>query len=121
MHTRYANVPPYQSIDGSQIRELMHPDEHPVRHQSLAEATVAAGEATRLHRHRVSEEIYHFLTGQGLMIRGSECFDVGVGDTVLIPPGTAHRVANNGTEPLRFLCACAPAYRHEDTELLSEG
>jgi mannose-6-phosphate isomerase-like protein (cupin superfamily) len=119
MFTHYADIPPYQSLDGSQIRELMHPDEHPVERMSLAEATVLAGEATLLHRHRTSEEIYHFLAGRGLMIRGDQCFDVGCGDTVLIPPGTPHRVANDGAEPLRFLCACSPAYRHEDTELLS--
>ena len=119
MFTRYTDIPPYQSLDGSQIRELMHPDEHPVQRQSLAEATVQPGEATLLHRHRNAEEIYHFLAGRGLMILGDECFDVGVGDTVLIPPGTPHRVANSGAEPLRFLCACSPAYRHQDTELLS--
>jgi mannose-6-phosphate isomerase-like protein (cupin superfamily) len=120
MLTHRKDIPHYQSLDGSQIRELMHPDEHPVQYQSLAEAIVLPGEATHLHRHRTSEEIYHFLDGRGLMVLGKECFDVGVGDTVLIPPGTSHRVANSGAEPLRFLCACTPAYRHEDTELLSE-
>lgn len=119
MHTHYADVPPYQSLDGSEIRELMHPDEHPVVRQSLAEATVLPGEATQLHRHLVTEEIYHVVAGQGLMILGDECFDVRCGDTVLIPPGTPHRMANAGAEPLRFLCACSPAYRHEDTELLT--
>lgn len=118
MHTCYADIPPYQSLDGSEIRELMHPSQHPVQRQSLAEATVLPGEATQLHRHRESEEIYHVLTGHGLMIMGNECFDVRIGDTVLIPPGMPHRMANAGGEPLRFLCACSPAYRHEDTELL---
>jgi len=118
MHTRYTDIPPYQAPDGSQIRELMHPDEHPVQRQSLAEATILPGEATQLHRHHVSEELYHVVAGQGLMILGEECFDVAVGDTVLIPPGTAHRIANAGSEPLRILCACSPAYSHADTELL---
>jgi len=119
MHTHYADVPPYQSLDGSEIRELMHPDEHPVRQQSLAEATVLPGEATQLHRHHRSEELYHVLAGHGLMILGDDCFDVRCGDTVLIPPGTPHRIANAGNEPLRVLCACSPAYSHQDTELLS--
>jgi mannose-6-phosphate isomerase-like protein (cupin superfamily) len=43
---------------------------------------------------------------------------VQVGDTVCIPPGTPHCVENTGTEPLRILCACAPPYAHDDTELL---
>ncbi|MDP2833684.1 MAG: hypothetical protein Q8Q28_10445 [Pseudomonadota bacterium] len=40
------------------------------------------------------------------------------GRNLLIPPGTAHCLHNNGGETLRLLCACAPAYRHEDTETL---
>jgi mannose-6-phosphate isomerase-like protein (cupin superfamily) len=40
------------------------------------------------------------------------------GDTVLIPPGTPHRIENTGTGELKILCACAPAYAHGDTELL---
>jgi mannose-6-phosphate isomerase-like protein (cupin superfamily) len=43
---------------------------------------------------------------------------VGPGDTVIIPPGTPHRIHNPGAEALVFLCCCAPAYDDEDTELL---
>jgi mannose-6-phosphate isomerase-like protein (cupin superfamily) len=48
----------------------------------------------------------------------SESFDVRAGDTVCIPPGTPHRIRNAGAAPLRSLCACRPAYPHDDTELL---
>ena len=41
MHTRYADIPVYRTKDGSQIRELMHPEHHGNRTQSLAEAIVA--------------------------------------------------------------------------------
>ncbi len=118
MHTRYADIAPYVTLDGSEIRELMHPDHHGVRHQSLAEALVAPGAATRLHQHHASEEIYHVTAGHGRMTRGVERFEVAAGDTVLIPPGTPHRIENLGDTPLRILCFCSPAYRHEDTELL---
>jgi mannose-6-phosphate isomerase-like protein (cupin superfamily) len=43
---------------------------------------------------------------------------VQAGDTVCITPGTPHRIRNTGGETLVILCACAPAYAHEDTELL---
>jgi mannose-6-phosphate isomerase-like protein (cupin superfamily) len=104
--------------DGSEIRELMHPTAHGNRHQSLAEAIVAPGTCTRLHRHRRSEELYHVTAGCGLMTLGDDRFEVGVGDTVHIPPGTAHCIENTGAEPLHVLCCCAPAYAHDDTELL---
>jgi mannose-6-phosphate isomerase-like protein (cupin superfamily) len=118
MKSEYARVAPYVTKDGAEIRELMHPAAHGNRAQSLAEATVAPGQRTALHRHRVTEEIYHFTAGVGMMTLDAERFAVQRGDTVCIPPGTPHCVENTGTTPLRILCACAPAYAHDDTELI---
>lgn len=116
--THIDRIEPYETRDGSQIRELMHPAHHAARAQSLAEATVAPGASTRLHRHRQTEEIYHVTAGRGVMRLGERCFEVRRGDTVLIAPGTPHSVRNDGRRPLKILCACSPAYAHEDTELL---
>jgi mannose-6-phosphate isomerase-like protein (cupin superfamily) len=44
---------------------------------------------------------------------GGRC-RVEVGDAVLIPPGARHQIRADDAG-LRFLCCCAPAYRHEDT------
>lgn len=118
--TRYSQCQPYETLDGSSIRELMHPGQHGNRNQSLAEAVVEPGQHTRLHRHYESEELYHITAGRGRMTLGDEQFEVTVGDTVLIPPGTWHAIENTGTEPLVILCACSPAYAHTDTEL-AEG
>jgi mannose-6-phosphate isomerase-like protein (cupin superfamily) len=122
MKTRYADIPAYVTRDGSEIRELMHPSLHGGRKQSLAEATVPVGTRTLLHRHGVTEEIYHVTAGCGRMTLDADTFDVAVGDSVLIAPGTAHCIEATGTVPLRILCCCSPAYAHEDTELLeTEG
>ncbi len=95
----------------------MHPDIHGNRAQSLAEATVAPGGRTRRHRHREAEEIYYFLCGRGHLDFNGETIPVAAGITALIPPGSWHRVANDGDEDLVFLCCCSPAYAHADTEL----
>lgn len=116
--THYADVPAYTTKDGSEIRELMHPTVHGNRLQSLAEALVPVGSTTLLHRHRHTEELYHITAGAGRMTLGDESFTVAMGDTVLIPPGTAHCIASIGDVPLRLLCCCSPPYSHEDTELL---
>lgn len=116
--TRIADVAPYLTKDGSEIRELMHPDVHGNRAQSLAEAVVPAGARTLLHRHRATEELYHIVAGEGILTLGAETLKVSPGDTALIPPGTPHRIEATGAGPLRILCCCSPAYRHEDTELL---
>ncbi len=117
-HTRHAEIEAFETKDGSTIRELMHPRTHAGRAQSLAEATVAPGATTRLHRHRTTEELYHIVSGHGLMMLDAREFQVQAGDTVCIAPGTPHRIANVGDKPLRLLCCCTPAYRDEDTDLL---
>jgi mannose-6-phosphate isomerase-like protein (cupin superfamily) len=121
MKTTYSAITPYITRDGSEIRELMHPTTHGNVQQSLAEATITPGSATRLHRHHHSEEIYYIVAGDGLMTLGHECFPIAQGDTICIPPGTPHCVENRGVAPLRILCSCAPAYSHTDTELLADA
>lgn len=121
IHTRYDAVAPYPTKDGSLIRELMHPDHAAVHQLSLAEATVAPGQATISHIHGVSEEVYHILAGEGRMTLAGESFAVAAGDTVVIAPGSHHSIANIGAAPLRILCCCAPPYRHEDTSLAGDS
>lgn len=118
-HTFRDGVEPFTTKDGSIIRELMHPRAHAARQQSLAEATVPAGGRTALHRHQRTEEIYHILAGAGRMRLGEEELHVTRGETICIPPGMPHNISNEGGRlPLVFLCACAPAYSDEDTEML---
>jgi len=116
--TSLGEIAPYVTRDGSEIRELLHPDAHAVRNQSLAEAVVAPGGATLLDRHEASEEIYHVTRGNGLLTLGSEKFAIAAGDSIAIPPGTPHRVENVGAVALHILCCCSPAYSHDDTFLL---
>ncbi len=119
LRSRRDAVPAEPTRDGSRVRELMHPARQGNRAQSLAEAELAPGASTRLHRHRRSEEIYHFLAGRGEMELDGRRFPVQAGDTVCIPPGSPHRLFNTGEGTLRLLCCCAPAYAHDDTELLA--
>jgi mannose-6-phosphate isomerase-like protein (cupin superfamily) len=118
MRTIYRMIAPFVTKDGSEIRELMHPAVHGNRNQSFAEATVQPGTRTALHRHDISEEIYHITQGQGTMTLGDQSFPVSAGDTVCIAPGVSHRIEAGGSVVLRILCACSPPYSHRDTELL---
>ena len=117
--TQMASMPTFITKDGSAIRELLHPTSSSVVHQSLAEAIVEPGQTTELHLHRVSEELYHITHGEGLMTLGDRAFLVRPGDSVVIKPGTPHCIQNLGDVQLKFLCCSAPAYSHEDTDLLS--
>ncbi|MEF8718532.1 MAG: cupin domain-containing protein [Candidatus Accumulibacter necessarius] len=121
LYQPYAAVPAYITKDGSEIRELMHPAVQGNRKQSLAEATIPPGTRTLLHRHLVTEEIYHITAGVGLMTLGAARFMVGVGDTIGIPPGTAHCIEASSKGALTLLCCCSPAYSDADTEILETG
>ena len=103
-------VEAFVTKDGSTIRELHHTEV-----QSLAEATLEVEQATERHYHRLSEEIYFVLKGQGKMEVDGETTHVRPGDAVLIPAGAWHTLENNGTSELRILCCCAPPYSHDDT------
>ena len=115
VRSRAAQTESFVTLDGSTIRELMHPARHGNRAQSLAEATVPQGESTRRHYHIESEELYCILAGEGIVHLGEERLAVSQGDTVLIPPGTHHCIDNTGQDALVFLCCCAPAYSDHDT------
>ena len=110
-----AQAEAFTTADGSTIRELLGLPTAPVRNQSLAEATLEPGQATERHYHRESEEIYYVVEGAGELELDGERRRVVVGDAALIPPGAWHQIRADESGPLRFLCCCAPAYRHEDT------
>jgi mannose-6-phosphate isomerase-like protein (cupin superfamily) len=114
-------VESFTTLDGSTIREVAGPAWTAARNQSLAEATVPPGMDTHAHYHRTTEEIYFFTAGAGRMRLGEEEREVRSGDCVVIPPGTEHKLWNTGSGPLVLLCACAPAYSHEDTVITEPG
>jgi mannose-6-phosphate isomerase-like protein (cupin superfamily) len=109
-----AAAAPFTTADGSTIRSLLDLATAPVRNQSLAEASLEPGGSTQRHYHRTSEELYYVVEGAGEMELDGELEQVAAGDAILIPPGARHRITA-GPAGLRFLCCCAPPYRHEDT------
>jgi mannose-6-phosphate isomerase-like protein (cupin superfamily) len=108
-------VPSFTTKDGSEIRELLAHRNSAIRNQSLAEARLAVGASTQEHFHPRAEEIYYITHGIGQMRIEGELRDVKPGDAIAIPPGMKHKLWNIGTETLRLLCCCAPAYEHSDT------
>jgi mannose-6-phosphate isomerase-like protein (cupin superfamily) len=107
------NQAPFTTADGSTIRSILDRSNAPVQNQSLAEASLPAGQATQRHYHKRAEEIYFILQGEAEMEVDGEMRDVRPGDAILLPPGAWHVI--RAQTPLRFLCCCAPPYSHEDT------
>ena len=113
-------APPFITKDGSEIRELLAHRNSIIRNQSLAEARVPVGGSTQEHYHARAEEIYFITAGRGRMRIESEIAEVKAGDAIAIPPGKKHKLWNTGSETLKLLCCCSPAYEHSDT-IITEG
>ena len=109
------DMQPFTTKDGSEIRELLAHRNSVIRNQSLAEARLPTGGATQEHYHPRTEEIYYIIHGTGKIRIEGETREVRAGDAIAIPPGQKHKLWNTGTETLRLLCCCAPAYEHSDT------
>jgi mannose-6-phosphate isomerase-like protein (cupin superfamily) len=109
------HMAPFVTKDGSEIRELLAHRNSAIRHQSLAEARLNPGASTQEHYHVKTEEIYYITHGVGRIRIDGELRDVASGDAIAILPGQRHKLWNTGSDVLRLLCCCAPAYEHEDT------
>ncbi|HTA31778.1 MAG TPA: cupin domain-containing protein [Candidatus Cybelea sp.] len=115
-----ANLTPFVTKDGSEIRELLAYRNSAIRKQSLAEARLAPGASTQEHYHIQTEEIYYITHGLGRIRIDGEIREVAGGDAIAILPGQRHKLWNTGSDVLRLLCCCAPAYEHADT-VITDG
>jgi mannose-6-phosphate isomerase-like protein (cupin superfamily) len=60
------------------------------------------------HAHKVQEQIYHVLEGEGLMELEGERKVVRPGHFIFIPPGVSHTIHNTGMVDLVFLVITTP-------------
>ena len=65
------------------------------------------------HVHRVQEQVYHVLEGEGMLTLDERRVLMRRHDYVFVPPGVRHSITNNGTVPLVFLVVTTPV---EDDE-----
>jgi mannose-6-phosphate isomerase-like protein (cupin superfamily) len=103
--------------DGTQLRELLHPDKQAVDlRYSLARAALPPGQTSVLDSLTTSE-VYYILSGVGEMHIDDETQFVEAPDAVYIPPHAKQFIYNCGTELLIFICIVDPALRKEDEKI----
>jgi mannose-6-phosphate isomerase-like protein (cupin superfamily) len=61
-----------------------------------------------LHAHKVQEQIYHVLEGEGLMDIDGKKHVVRKHDVIYLPPGVTHAMQNSGLVDLVFLVVTSP-------------
>ncbi|MGA9772761.1 MAG: cupin domain-containing protein [Blastocatellia bacterium] len=106
---------------GSEIRPLIDRTTSEITGCSLAEETLLPGQAVTPHHHREIEEVYYILSGRGVMQVGDEKREVSAGDAVYVPRTARHTLENTGTEPIKLLLVCGPAFFYEDEVLDANG
>jgi mannose-6-phosphate isomerase-like protein (cupin superfamily) len=65
--------------------------------------TVYPTGSTTGHSHDDMEEIYFFISGEGIMVVGEDEFPVKAGDCLYVPPGEYHTTIQTGIMPLVFV------------------
>ena len=61
------------------------------------------------HAHKVQEQIYHLLEGEGSMEIDGKTTIVRRHDVIFIPPGVSHSITNHGLTDLTFIVVTTPA------------
>jgi len=67
-----------------------------------------------LQRHRRRSEHWYIIDGRGQVTLGNKTFELTAGQSVDIPQGTLHRIANPGSENVRFIEIQTGDYFGED-------
>ena len=61
-----------------------------------------------MHEHKVQEQVYHVLEGEGLIELDGARRVVRAHDVIFIPPGVKHAISNQGTGNLTFIVVTTP-------------
>ena len=82
---------------------------------SLAAMMILPGCSSDPHAHKVAEESFLVIRGEGEMEIDGKRFPVTKGDCVFVEPKERHIVFNTGTEDLECVLAAGPAWQPEDS------
>lgn len=69
---------------------------------------MAAGTREQLHLHQKTEQFFYILEGRATLYLDNNATLLTTGQGLCIPAGTAHYIANDTGQPLRFLVISAP-------------
>ena len=82
---------------------------------SLARIIIPPGKSSTLHHHKITQETYFVLKGEGKMQVNDKHFTLLPGQACWIEVGENHKIQNDGETELVFLAICAPAWVPEDS------
>jgi quercetin dioxygenase-like cupin family protein len=72
-------------------------------------SSYAPGSFMHPHRHKVRDQVYHILEGEGVLVIDGVRHRVSKHDYAYLPAGVEHGLYNEGTDHLVFVIASSPA------------
>ena len=113
VNTRYINH------DKSVIRnnEVYYiQDNNILANLTLSKTTLHPNKHTKGHKHDGLDEVYHFISGNGIMRINDDFTIVEPGDIILVPGGDFHQVINSSSSSsMEFICIFQKYDRDENT------
>ena len=102
---------------GETVFELVgsSPKSGDARLHSLAHILIPPGKSSSAHYHKVAEETYYILKGQGRMLVDGREYILTPGQACLVCAPEVHQIFNDGDIDLEFLAVCAPAWTPDDS------
>lgn len=112
-HTRQADLRTETFAWGS-IKWSVTGEHFPGAPLTLGEVVINPTKGHDRHTHPESDEVLHVLEGTGMQTVGdSGEFEVGAGDSIVVPRGTEHSTFNTGWRQMRLLAIYMPGGAEE--------
>jgi mannose-6-phosphate isomerase-like protein (cupin superfamily) len=108
------DIPSEPGICGT-VQKAIDPNNSSTEELSFAFITINPKEASDRHHHGVREEIFYFISGEGILAIGAHQYTIKPGFTALIPPGKVHNIVNTSVCPLKLIAVGTPPYSPADT------
>jgi mannose-6-phosphate isomerase-like protein (cupin superfamily) len=112
------DISAFEAGDKTRIKEVFHPDKHPVPlPYSLAHGELPVGACSLPHT-LGGDEVYIFLKGKGALSIDDQRLEVNSDTVVRVPAGSVQALENTGAEVLVFYCIVSPPWREEEETIL---
>jgi len=98
---------------GALSKPLVMPDTARSQHLDYRISMYQPKAYVKKHSHKVQEQVYHVLEGEGLMHVGGEDRVVRKHDFIYLPPGVEHSIENTGLVDLVFIVVTSPVTDEE--------
>jgi len=99
---------PPEHYGGAYSKMLVRPEPSGSRRIDYRVSVYQPKAYVALHHHKIQEQVYHVLDGEGVMELDGERTVVRKDDVIFIPPGVEHAIYNTGLTDLRFIVVTSP-------------